>query len=247
MASNLPGPCCFSGFKHEGTPTGTLQVINGVKTYIAKPSGNQEPQNAVLLLSDVFGVVQNSMLLADDFASNGYLCVLPDLFEEEHLPLDVFEKGTFDIPAWAARHGPEQVDPILERTISFLRDIVGVEKIAGAGYCFGGKYVARFLKEGKLDIGYTAHPSYITFEELQGIERPLSITAAELDHIFTRELRHKSEDTLTTTRQPYQICLYSGVEHGFAVRGDLTVPHNKFCKEQAFIQALAWFDYYTKG
>jgi len=36
--------------------------------------------------------------------------------------------------------------------------------------------------------------------------------------------------------------LYSGVEHGFAVRGDVTNKVIKFAKEQAFLQAVTWFD-----
>jgi dienelactone hydrolase len=68
------------------------------------------------------------------------------------------------------------------------------------------------------------------------------ISSEEIDDIFTRELRHQSEDILVKTQQPYQINLFSGVSHGFAVRGDLTVPQNRFAKEQAFLQALAWFD-----
>lgn len=67
---------------------------------------------------------------------------------------------------------------------------------------------------------------------------------AETDHIFTQELRHKSEDILIASGNPYQINLFSGVAHGFAVRGDLSKPVNKFSKEQAFLQAIAWFDHY---
>jgi hypothetical protein len=49
---------------------------------------------------------------------------------------------------------------------------------ASARLGFGGKYVCRWLKEGKLDVGYTAHPSFVDKEELEGIKGPLSIAAA---------------------------------------------------------------------
>ena len=45
---------------------------------------------------------------------------------------------------------------------------------------------------------------------------------------------------------PYQISLYSGVEHGFAVKGDLSDQRAKFAKEMAFLQAVFWFDEYVK-
>jgi dienelactone hydrolase len=66
----------------------------------------------------------------------------------------------------------------------------------------------------------------------------------EVDQIFTTELRHESEDILIKTGLPYQLNLFGGVSHGFAVRGDLSKKENKYAKEQAFLQAVAWFKYY---
>ena len=40
--------------------------------------------------------------------------------------------------------------------------------------------------------------------------------------------------------------LYAGVEHGFAVRGDLSDRKAAYAKEAAFIQALQWFDEHLK-
>lgn len=67
---------------------------------------------------------------------------------------------------------------------------------------------------------------------------------SEVDQIFTTQLRHESEDTLIKTGQPWQINLFSGVSHGFAVRGDLSNKQVKFAKEQAFCQAVIWFNQY---
>jgi hypothetical protein len=51
---------------------------------------------------------------------------------------------------------------------------------------------------------------------------------------------------LIKTGQPYQINLFGGVAHGFAVRGDLSKPQNKYAKELAFVQAVAWFNYHVE-
>jgi dienelactone hydrolase len=64
------------------------------------------------------------------------------------------------------------------------------------------------------------------------------------DFLFPTEKRRESEDILPKTGQPYQINLFSGVEHGFAVRGDPKQPVQKFAKEQAFLQAVQWFTQY---
>jgi dienelactone hydrolase len=96
-------------------------------------------------LSDVFGLYNNSKLLADDFAANGYLTVIPDIFKDEALPLDALESGKVDLTSWGARHGPEQVDPVVESTIAYLRQDLGIKRIGGVGYCFGGKVRASFI------------------------------------------------------------------------------------------------------
>lgn len=46
---------------------------------------------------------------------------------------------------------------------------------------------------------------------------------------------------------PYQINLFSGVEHGFAVRTEIDNKEKRFAKEQAFYQAVQWFDAYVKA
>lgn len=40
--------------------------------------------------------------------------------------------------------------------------------------------------------------------------------------------------------------LYSGVKHGFAVRCDLSDPVARYAKENAFLQALQFFETYLK-
>jgi dienelactone hydrolase len=87
----------------------------------------------------------------------------------------------------------------------------------------------------------TAH-SFVQEEELSKITGPFSIAAAETDEIFPAEKRHISETILVETKQPYQINLYSGVTHGFSVRCDVSNKIEKYAKEQAFLQAVFWFN-----
>jgi dienelactone hydrolase len=131
------------------------------------------------------------------------------------------------------------------------------------------KYAVRLLQDDGVDAAYVAHPSLVDAEELAAIKRPLSIAAAgklgyltdlsvcspilqsmtdnnyaETDSIFPTAKRHESEEILAKTGQPYQINLFSGVEHGFAVRADISKPIIRFAKEAAFTQAVAWFNQY---
>lgn len=123
------------------------------------------------------------------------------------------------------------------------------QKIGAVGYCFGAKYVVRRLHpdKGDIDVGYLAHPSFVSADELKAIKGPLAISAAENDHIFSAEKRHESEEILKTLGLPYQINLHGGVEHGFAVRGDLNKRSVQFAKESAFVQAVQWFKEYLES
>lgn len=142
--------------------------------------------------------------------------------------------------------------------IKELHSTYGVKKLGAVGYCFGGKYVARFLGDvgssnnAMVDAGYTAHPSFMEEDELKAIKGPLSIADAETDAIFPEEKRHASEKILKELSQgsqsiAYQLTLFSHVTHGFAVRADTTHRPLRFAKESAFLQAVQWFDYHLKG
>lgn len=82
-----------------------------------------------------------------------------------------------------------------------------------------------------------------TFEAVADSQR---VCKTETDEIFPAPKRHESEAILNKMNVPWQINLFSGVVHGFAVRCDLSNRPQKFAKEQAFFQAVTWFDQYLK-
>lgn len=194
----------------------------------------------------------------------GYYTIIPDLFNKDQLPVD----RPFDLFAWLEKgstgtnpHTLPYIDAIVEKALAYLH-AQGYTQIGAVGYCFGAKYVVRHMSAAKgaaIKVGYGAHPvripspffrriltrqSFVDEEELAAILGPFSISAAQTDSIFPAEKRHKSEEILIKTGQPWQINLYSGVDHGYAVRADLSDKWQKWTKEQAFEQAVRWFDYH---
>jgi dienelactone hydrolase len=137
--------------------------------------------------------------LADTMARAGYLVVLPDYYKNDAVP-----KNTtgFDLNTWVARHPPAVVDPIIDATIKYMRGELGVKNIGVVGYCFGGRYVARFLAPGKgIQAGFTAHPSMVEKAEWQGITGPLSIAAAGTFSFFLLEPETPPEEPGLTPQQ----------------------------------------------
>lgn len=264
------------------------KVADKWDAYIAKPSGTQKTGKALLFLPDIIGIWQNSKLMADQLASQGYLTLVLDIFNGDPLPLN--RPDDFDFMGWMTKgstgnnpHTKEAVDPIVQAAIKTLKEEYGATKIGALGYCFGAKvsfvpflpmkcagdvalvlfslrYVASPISAVTnnpkslvrhmtttapftgIDVGFIAHPSFVDEEELAAINGPLSIAAAETDSIFPAEKRHKSEEILKEKGLPYQINLYSQVVHGFAMRADLSKKQEKFAREQAFAQAVSWFE-----
>lgn len=149
-------------------------------TYLAYPPGhNPSTKTAILYLTDIFGVqLVNNRVLADSLALAGYFVLMPDLFAGDPVPSSAMGgiPTTFNLTAWSAVHTPEAVSAIISSSLSSLRTQFGAQRIGGVGYCFGGKYVARFLAAGGgLDAGFTAHPSGVTVEEWAAVGGPLSI------------------------------------------------------------------------
>ena len=94
--------------------------------------------------------------LADDFASAGYTTIIPDIFRGDPVPADALSpaaKEPFDLMGWIGKHPPEKVEPVMDAAIKTLKEEYGVKKIGAVGYCFGGRYVVRYLGRGQIDAG----------------------------------------------------------------------------------------------
>ncbi|KAI0133803.1 dienelactone hydrolase [Xylariales sp. AK1849] len=244
--ASAPAQCCTVGVKHDGTPQGKDFKVGKYAAYLATPdSSKAHKDTAILYIPDVISIWQNSKLMADQYAANGYLTLIIDVFNGD--PLSLNRTEGFDFMSWLTKgsdgnnpHTAEYVDPIVETAIKWLKEEKSVKKLGAVGYCFGAKYVARHYPA--ITVGFFAHPSFVDEEELAGFKGPLSIAAAETDEIFPSDKRHKAEEILAKGGLPYQINLYSQVVHGFSVRCDTSKKVEKYAKEQAFLQAVTWFD-----
>lgn len=235
MASNPPGACCVEKSLHDGTPKGTFSTIAGLDTYsVGEEYGNE---NIIVIMTDVNGhKFSNVNLIADQLSTLGkYKVLIPDILKGDAIqePLET----------WIPKHVPEITTPIVNGFLTAIRKELSPKYLCGIGYCFGAKYVIQNLaKDGLLDIGAGAHPSFVTEQDVEDIEKPIIISAAQIDPIFTVELRHKTEEILTKKESVrWELDLFSNVVHGFAVKGDMSIPQVKYAKEKVIIDQLGFF------
>jgi dienelactone hydrolase len=75
---------------------------------------------------------------------------------------------------------------------------------------------------------------------------PIFLSCAEIDQTFPKDLRRRALDILDEGKKTYNVQLFQGVSHGFALRADLDDPWQRYTKEASFQGILEWFDFWTK-
>jgi dienelactone hydrolase len=134
----------------SGEPTGKLiKVADKYDAYIATPPSDKAHTGAgILFIPDVISIWQNSKLMADQFAANGYFCMIIDEFNGD--PLTLNRHAGFDFHKWVAEgsdgknpHTKEGCDPIILAAIKSMKEEYGITKLGAVGYCFGAKVQLR--------------------------------------------------------------------------------------------------------
>lgn len=185
----------------------------------------------------------NAQLLADLYAQHGYYVVVPDLFKAD--PILLNPPANFEFSSWLSVHTIEFTQPIVDKIVEGVHAKFGKPKFAAAvGYCFGAKYAIRLLSTGNIQSASVFHPSLVEISEVAAIKGSLHISAPDDDYIYTTELRHETEKALIELGKKgikYRQVLYNGIGHGFAIRGDISLPVVKYAKERAFKDTVEWF------
>lgn len=235
MASHPPAQCCTLVNFHEGTPVGKYDTVCGLDTYVSGTSSSR----ILVILTDIYGhKLNNTLLLADEFSKAGYKVYVPDILKN-----DPFESTLDKLGTWIPDHTPEITGPIVDGFLHALRKEVGADVFIGVvGYCFGAKYAVQHLAaDGVANAGAIAHPSFVSIDEIAAIKKPIIISAAQTDSVFPPELRYETETKLVEIGARFQIDLFSGVSHGYAVRGDILDPVVKYAKEKTLNDQVLFF------
>jgi len=251
-------PNCFSGSIASETPTGEDTVIGGVNAYIAKPK--KATHSAIVIATDALGyTLPNVRLIADKMAEGGFLVVVPDLFNGTPMPANIltymdtnptefYEQPQVKtaIGVFFEKHG--DVTPkvaIMEAVIKELKEKHGISKVGIQGYCYGGKMAVLLAgKPDKVDVFAIAHPSLVSVEDLNAIQKPGLFCCAEIDQTFTQDLRNQAEEILNKKGIPNKFVDYKGMIHGFAIRGDSKAENIASAARDALNQSVSFFKQY---
>ncbi|KAJ5587460.1 uncharacterized protein N7459_003225 [Penicillium hispanicum] len=223
--------CCTKGFKWDGQPTGKETTFSNNATYVTGANSDV----AILVIHDLFGwTFPNIRLLADSFGG-------------EVLPFDILRKdpsewGALDLPAFTARNSKAIREPEI---FAFAKSLRGkYKRVAAIGFCYGGWAVFRLgakENQGLVDCISTAHPSWLTEEEIRDVHVPVQILAPEIDPVFTPELKEFSHRIIPSMGLEYDYQYFPGLEHSFAVRGNRANESEMKGLVRAKNAAVYWF------
>ena len=216
------------------TPDGVLDC------YVFEPAdAGGSPVPGLVLYMDAFAIRPALASMAERLASNGFVVALPNLYYrsapfppfDPHLVAaggaerERFSSMIKSIDGAMVMRDTEAVIALLDRTPTVRRGSIGA-----VGYCMGGGYalsaagtfpervsVAASFHGGSLATASPHSPHLLAAR----MRAKLYIGVAELDPSFSAEQRALLERTLTDAGVDYELEVYQGAKHGFAVTGHL--------------------------
>jgi len=196
-------------------PTSDGQSFQG---YLAVPETGSGP--GIVLLQEIFGVNHTMRDVADYYAEEGYVVLIPDLFWrfEPHIELGYDEEDFGKAFGYYQKFDEDQAIRDTADAIKALRarpEQVG--KVGALGFCLGGKLA--FLTAARTDVDaavcYYGVGLEAALDEVKDATCPLVFHFAELDKFAPEEARKQIMDAFAD-RQDVQFYLYPGCDHAFA-------------------------------
>ncbi|KAK9784268.1 putative Dienelactone hydrolase domain-containing protein [Seiridium cardinale] len=246
------GACCLKGTIHEGQPRVSFTKVEDIDTYISVPPEGKANGHIVLYFPDVWGMFKNGLLIMDGFADAGFLVLGPDYFRGDPVwkhrknRHDTATEPDFDYEAWKVKH-TSFADQAVPGWIQAAKQQYGKPntKYACVGYCFGAPYVCNELSlSGSCCVGAFGHPAFLKEGHFEALTKPLFLSCSSVDHTFPTDARNRAINVLNAGGKPYHLQLFSNVEHGFALRGDMENPYERWVKEQSLQGIIDWFNYW---
>lgn len=192
------------------------------QAYLALPDSGEGP--GLVIGQEIFGVNANMRAVADSFAEEGYVALVPDLFWRMQPGIDLgysvkdFEQALqlFNDLDWKAA-----VEDIAT-AIQALRDLpqVTCPEVGFVGYCMGGRlaYLVAARTEAACAVGYYGMGIEQHLDEASNLHGGLVLHFAEQDRYCDASARRAIMSRLGSQRGVELYC-YPEADHAFARAG----------------------------
>ena len=244
-----------------------LQTPDGVlDCYVFEPDGagslGSREWPAVVLYMDAFGIRADLDVMAARLAAAGYVVAVPNLYHRTAFqPFD---------PALVAAGGAERDrfmalirsidgDLVMEDTAAVIahldtRPAVRKDALGTVGYCMGGGYALRAagIFPERVAAAASFHGGSLATDRPDSPHQLASrmrahvyVGVAGLDPGFTDEQRQRLDAALREGGVDYEIEIYEGAQHGFAVHNHRV--YDRAASERHWERLLALFEAELRG
>ncbi|MBN3723473.1 dienelactone hydrolase family protein [Burkholderia sp. Ac-20379] len=194
-------------------PTGN-ETFGG---YLALPKGGKGP--AVVIIQEIFGVNSHIRSVADQYAAAGYVALAPDVFWRTQPRVELGYEGADRDKGieLLQKTDVHQAAADIAAAAAALRARPEVDgKIAGIGYCFGGRLAYLAAASGAFDVAVSYYGGGIQnhLDVANHVTQPIQFHYAGLDHGISPE--QVSQVQAAFAGRPHaEFHLYPDADHGF--------------------------------
>jgi carboxymethylenebutenolidase len=218
-----------------------ISIGETLPAYLSAPDGYDPaspgrvpPKGALLVIHEVWGLVEHTKDVADRFAAEGYLVLAPDLLAKEgpdpELVAELQEKladpqtRSEAQPKLREAMAPLRAPGFAEKTLASLRagfdyladlpDVAG--RIGITGFCFGGTYsFSLAVHEPRLRaaVPFYGHADF-SAEQLRGVSCPVLAFYGDRDEGLVSKLP-ELKDAMREAGVDFTAVVYPGAGHAF--------------------------------
>ncbi|MBD3886518.1 dienelactone hydrolase family protein [Phormidium tenue FACHB-886] len=228
----------------------TIQAFSGgsFNAYLAAPS--TQPRAGLVLIQEILGVNNNMRQTADEYAKEGYLVLVPDLYWrlEPNIQLDPEDKNQWTqafelLKAFDLDSGIED----LKASLSFLRQYPSsTGKVGSLGFCLGGKlaYFMATRTDADANVSYYGVDIDKNLAEATKIQKPLILHMGGNDEYVSPNAQMTIQQGLKDNPL-VTVYRYEGVSHGFSRVN--SSAYRKEAAELARDRTLAFLKQHLEG
>lgn len=211
----------------------SLETVNDVRVYRAEPT--VPPRGAIIVIHEIWGLVDQITRIADRWAAEGYLALAPDLLSDVGITPEVGDAlsaisrepddaiRTARQPelreALAPARAPEFAQTAIEKlraVVDYLETVPGIDgRIAVTGFCFGGTYsFALAANDPRIRAAVPFYGTAPSTDKIADIRCPILALYGELDPPIVEplpEVRQRMADAGVDFRHH----VYPGALHAF--------------------------------
>jgi carboxymethylenebutenolidase len=189
--------------------------------YLATPAQGSGP--GIVLLQEIFGINDYMKSMADLYAQEGYVVLVPDLFwrMKPGVELGYSEPDFKQALGYLERFDIEKSISDIASTLDAMRRLPQhAGKVGTIGYCLGGKLAMLAAARTDVDcaVSYYGVGLDVYLGGVAAIRCPMAFHFAEKDALSPPEVREKIQAALSKQPQIEQY-VYPGCDHAFATPG----------------------------